>query len=91
MLNNRNFWFAQMIVLLALYGAALLLALQGHGIEHIVVRIAVIVLAAHVLEVPIAFYVLKARKPQPLRLVVATLLFGLVWWLPARRGLLAVA
>ena len=91
MLNNRNFWFAQMIVLLALYGAALLLALQGHGIEHIVVRIAVIVLAAHVLEVPIAFYMLKARNPQPLRLVVATLLFGLVWWLPARRGLLAVA
>lgn len=91
MLNNRNFWFAQMIVLLALYAAAIVLALQGHGIEHIVVRIAVIVLAAHVLEVPIAFYMLKARNPQSLRLVVATLLFGLVWWLPARKGLMAVA
>ena len=79
-----------MVVLLALYCAAAVLALQGHGIEHVVVRIAVIVLAAHVLEVPLAFYRLKALNPQPLRVVVATLLFGLVWWFPAKRGLMAV-
>lgn len=89
MINNRNFWFVLMAALLALYGAALLLALQGHTPAHVVVRLALIVLAVHVLEIPLAFYMLKARKPRPVRLVFATLLFGLVWWLPARRGVFA--
>lgn len=90
MLNHRNFWYAQMAALLAFYGAALLLALQGHGMEHLAVRVAVIFLAVHVLEIPLAFYLLKGRKPRTLRVVLGTLLFGLIWWLPARRGLLAV-
>ena len=89
-MNNRNFWFAPMAALLALYGAALLLILQGQTPEHVVVRLALIALAVHVLEIPLAFYLLKGRKPRTLRVVLGTLLFGLIWWLPARRGLLAV-
>ena len=90
MSDKKGFWYAQMLALLALYAGAALLALNGQG-THTVVRIALIVLGAHVLEVPLAFYMLKARKPQALRLIAATLLFGGLWWVPARRGLFAVA
>ena len=90
MTNNRNFWIVQMIALLALYGAALVLILQGQG-THRLVTLVQIILVLHVLEIPLAFYLLKARNPQPLRVIVGTLLFGLLWWIPARRGLIAVA
>lgn len=90
MTNKPGFWIAQMCLLLALYGAALVLALLGHGLEHVVVRLSVIVLAVHLLEVPVAFFVLKGRNPQALRVIVATILFGLLWWLPAKRGVLPV-
>lgn len=89
MINSKGFWLAQMVGLLALYGTALILALQGHT-DSRVVALAAIILAVHVLEIPVAFIALKGRNAQPLRVIVATQLFGLLWWLPAKRGLFAV-
>ncbi len=89
MLETRGFWLSQMLVLLAFYAVAIVLSLNGLG-SHVVVKVAMVLVAAHVLEVPLAFYVLRGRNPQALRVILATLLFGLVWWIPARRGLLAV-
>jgi hypothetical protein len=90
MLDNRNFWLAGMIALGLLYLAAAVLVVQGQA-AHVVVRLAWIILAVHVLELPIAFHQLKGRNAQLLRVVVATLLFGALWWMPARRGLVKLA
>jgi hypothetical protein len=85
-----EFWYALMGGLLALYALAIVVALQGQ-VTHVAVRLTLAILVAHVLELPLAFRMLKDRQPRAARVVVATLLFGLLWWLPARRGLLPVA
>ena len=90
MANNRNFWLAIMGAIVALYLAALVLAAQG-ALSHFVVRLAVIFIAAHLLEIPIAFRQLRGRNAAPARVILATLLFGAAWWVPARRGVFAVA
>jgi hypothetical protein len=47
-------------------------------------------LAAHLLEIPLAFHMLRGRNAQAPRVIVGTLLFGLIWWVPARRGVFSV-
>jgi hypothetical protein len=88
MFDRRGFWLSQMLVLILFYAAAIAFCLSGQA-AHLVVKIAAVLLAAHVLEIPIAFYVLRERNPQTLRVIVATLLFGLVWWIPAKRGVVS--
>jgi RsiW-degrading membrane proteinase PrsW (M82 family) len=88
-MHTKNFWLANNLALLALYGWATWLCSQGQS-GHWAVWIAALVLAAHALEIPLAFQQLKQRAPSPLRVVLGTLLFGFTWWLPAKRGLYAV-
>lgn len=89
MLDNRNFWMAQMLGLVLLYAGGLVLVAQGQT-GHLLVKLDLIILAFHLLEIPWAFKVLKDRNPQPLRVVAMTFIFGLLWWVPAQRGLFAV-
>ncbi len=89
MTNKKVFWQIQMAGLLVLYAVAAVMALQGHAGHRFVLLIAIIPLV-HVLELPVAFVMLKGKNANPLRVIAATLLFGLLWWLPARRGLFAV-
>ncbi|MFA5939953.1 MAG: hypothetical protein WC809_11415 [Sinimarinibacterium sp.] len=89
MFKTRGFWLSQMLVLIVFYAAAIVLSLNGLT-SHVVVKVAMVLLAAHILEIPLAFYALRGRNPQALRVMIATSLFGLIWWIPAKRGLLAV-
>lgn len=89
MLNNKNFWIAQMVGLGLLYALGIFLWAQGQA-THPLALLCVVIVALHVLEIPWAFKVLKARNPQPLRVLLMTLVFGLLWWVPAQRGLFAV-
>lgn len=89
MTNNKSFWGFQMAALLAVYAAALLIGLSGNH-DHIIVKIGVILLVAHALEIPLSLYMLRGRSASLPRLLVLTLLFGLIWWVPARRGLFSV-
>lgn len=89
MIDKKGFWIAQMIVLLAIYTAAAWVAIDGDT-THLLVRVTVLVLAAHVLEIPLAFARLKGLGATPLRVILLTFLFGLLWWMPARRGVFAV-
>lgn len=88
MTNKPMFWIVMMAACGLVYLAALALAYQGQA-HHPVVWLAAILLVAHVLEIPMAFKKLKGKNPQPLRLIVATTLFGLLWWVPASRGVFA--
>lgn len=90
MQQNKFFWQFQMVALLAFYGFAAYWLSQGHGLDHKVVKIAAIVFATHLLEIPVAFLVLKDRQPNPLHVIAGTLVFGALWWLPAKRGIFAV-
>jgi len=90
MLDSRLFWRANQALILAVYVAGVVLAVTGRG-DHIVARTAAIVPLVHLLEIPLAMRVLKEKKPAIGRLLVGTLLFGLFWWIPARRGLVQVA
>lgn len=88
-MNSKPFWIAQNIALLVLYGAASVLCTTGRS-EHFIVLLATVVLVAHVLEIPVAFKLLKDRNPAPLRVILGTVLFGFTWWLPAKRGIYPV-
>jgi hypothetical protein len=85
MFESKAFWVTQYLVLVVFWLATLALLAAGQG-SHIIVTIAEIVLAAHVLELPIAFRILKGRIVAPARVVLLTLLFGVTWWWPASRG-----
>lgn len=89
MTHKKSFWMAQMIGLLAFYAFAAWQIQQGNS-AHQSVMVAGIVLGLHVLEIPVAFLMLKGRNAQPLRVFGNTLVFGLLWWVPARKGLFAV-
>ena len=89
MTNNKNFWLAQMIGAGIIYTIAAVMCLQGHGDSRLVLVVGII-LGLHVLEIPLAFNMLKGRNAQPLRIIAMTFLFGLLWWIPARRGILPV-
>lgn len=75
--------------LITFYAYAASHLVQGDS-SHRSIIVAAIILGLHLLEIPIAFHMLKGHNAQPLRVIVATLLFGLVWWVPAKRGILAV-
>lgn len=89
MTNNKGFWIANMVGLIAFYSWAGWQLAQGDT-GHRSVLVAAVILGLHVLEIPLAFAQLKALKPAPLRVVLGTLVFGLIWWVPAKRGLFAV-
>ena len=88
MLDNRNFWLAIMAAIALLYAGALWMVLQG-ATAHPLVRISILFVLAHVLELPLAFRALRGRDPDRARVTAATLAFGAAWWLPARRGVFA--
>lgn len=88
-MNGKAFWMAQNLMLLLIYGAASVLLGMGQS-GHLLVLIAGAVLVAHVLEIPVAFKLLKDRNPAPLRVILGTFLFGFTWWLPAKRGIYPV-
>lgn len=90
MLDHRNFWLTIMGAIVLLYLGAVAMVLQGHP-AHPLVRISIIFLLAHVLELPLAFRVLRERKPDRRRVIGATLVFGAAWWVPARRGVFKAA
>ena len=89
MMNNKSFWGVQMAALSLLYVSALWVFLAGEH-THPTVLISALLLAAHALEIPLAFYVLKGRSASAARVIPLTLLFGLIWWIPARRGIFKV-
>ncbi|SEQ90764.1 hypothetical protein SAMN04488038_11288 [Solimonas aquatica] len=85
MLEKSEFWLALMAGMVLFYCYALLLLVQGL-LEHSVLMISLILLAVHALEIPLASRAVKARGIGLGRLLLPTLLFGIVWWLPASRG-----
>jgi hypothetical protein len=89
MLQRRGFWLAIMLAIVVLYAGALAMIAQGHP-AHPLVRISILFVLAHILELPLAFRALRERQPGRGRLIAATLVFGAAWWLPARRGVFAV-
>lgn len=89
MLNNKLFWYANILGLFAIYAGGAYFALQGNA-GHWLVLLSAVILVAHLLEIPLAFSQLKALNPQPLRVIVLTFVVGLLWWVPAKRGLFAV-
>ncbi len=89
MRDTKGFWVIQMVALLAFYAYAAFQLSQGHT-DSRQVLVAALILGAHTLEIPLAFFMLKGRNAQPLRVILATQLFGLIWWVPAKRGIFAV-
>jgi len=89
MTSSKGFWLAQMVGLIAFYAWAAMHFLQGDG-GHRSVLVAALILVAHLIEIPLAFIMLKGRNAQPLRVIAGTFLFGLIWWVPAKRGIFAV-
>ncbi len=89
MTELKEFWQVQNAALFAFYMIAAALVIIGR-LDHWAVLISALILAAHVLEIPLAMKVLKDKKPALGRLLVGTILFGFTWWLPAKKGLYKV-
>ncbi len=88
MIKSKGFWIVQNVVIVAFWLAAVTLLATGQS-QHRLVLLAAIILAAHVLELPLAFGVLRGRGVSPIKTLLLTLVFGFTWWLPVRRGIYA--
>lgn len=52
-------------------------------------ELALIIFAAHVLEIPLALTRLKHKQIPKLRIAARTLVFGFTWWLPVEKGVVS--
>lgn len=50
---------------------------------------AMLIFAAHVLEIPLAVSRLKHKHIPKLRIAARTLVFGFTWWLPVEKGVIS--
>lgn len=85
MVDNKTFWLAANVltVLLHIIGIGCYLV---QGVENPIAVLWLIVVAIHVLELPMAFVAVKDRDIAIGGVVVMTIVFGFTWWVPARRG-----
>ena len=88
MLQSRSFWLAQGAGIVLFHLVALFLLLTGMttGLAGTLVTIWAIVLVIHAGELIAAYIALKGMNVPPLTLIVKTLIFGFIWWLPRRLG-----
>ncbi|ORE86012.1 hypothetical protein ATO7_11983 [Oceanococcus atlanticus] len=88
MANNKNFWLTLNVFLGLWYVAVFAYVLfMGGAWNEWVPMVTLVILAAHVLEIPLAMKMLASRNPALGRLIVMTTLFGLTWWIPASKGI----
>ena len=88
MIKNKAVWLGLNAFIVAFWLAAIVMLLSGHPTERLVL-IAAVVLVAHVLEMPLAFLMLRGRNVAAGRIILMNLIFGFTWWLPVRRGIYA--
>ncbi|MDE0853119.1 MAG: hypothetical protein OSA97_01680 [Nevskia sp.] len=85
MIDKPWFWYPAHVVQIAFWLLALWLLFSGHR-GHWVVSLAATMMINHIIQVPVVFRLLRSREPSASRVVPMTLLFGLTWIVPARRG-----
>lgn len=83
--DNRRFWLALNALLLVLHGFGLYFYVAA-GFGHPVSQLWAIVIMIHILEFPLAFIAVQGRRVGWGTTIIATLIFGFTWWVPARRG-----
>ncbi|MAA73656.1 MAG: hypothetical protein CMN28_02990 [Salinisphaeraceae bacterium] len=85
LLDSRPFWLTVGVLAVLLHlGGIYLYATQGF--ENLWARLWGIIVVLHVLEIPLAFVMLRGRGIAWGLTIWNTLVFGFAWWVPARRG-----
>lgn len=85
MLDSKPFWRVVDLAVLVFWLAVAALLYTGQR-EHPLVLIGAIFIVAHVLELPLAYRLLRGRGFPAAKVFVMTMVFGFTWWLPAQRG-----
>lgn len=83
--DNRRFWLACNALLIVLHVAGVGFYVS-HGFDSGVARLWAILVMIHMLEFPLAFIAVRDRRIGWGVTIIATLIFGFTWWVPARRG-----
>lgn len=85
LIDNRSFWLMLAVGGVILHLVAIWLY-ATQGFENVWVRLWGIIVVLHILEIPLAFLMLKDRKVPWGLTVWNTLVLGFAWWVPTRRG-----
>ena len=85
MLDSKPFWTFVNLGAIVFWLGALYLLLTGQQ-GHVIVLIAALFLVVHVLELPVAFRLLRRRGFPAATIFIMTMIYGFTWWLPAQRG-----
>ncbi len=83
--DNRRFWLACNGILMVLHVIGIFFYVS-HGLEQPLATLWAIVLLIHILELPLAFLLLRGRHMAWGTTVIMTLVFGFTWWVPTRRS-----
>ena len=88
-LDSKGFWYSNMAAcfvgwLFVAYGV--ILPFEAGSTVRTVWLVILLILMTHVLEMPKAIPIGKEAGCSLAKTVIYTMLFGLTWWLPLKRG-----
>ncbi|MDX1668292.1 MAG: hypothetical protein R3194_02640 [Limnobacter sp.] len=86
-MKNDRVWYALQMGLVVFWLIVPLVGLLGYTVPMLTL-IALLILAAHVLEIPLAINMLKDQDIPKGKIILNTLVFGFTWWLPVSKGLI---
>lgn len=84
-MGDQRIWKGLQAGLVGFWLAVPLLEILGYHVPFLTL-FAVIILAAHVLEIPLAMNKLRSKNLPAGKVVLKTLVFGFTWWLPLSKG-----
>lgn len=85
---NKQFWLMSNAVTIVLHVAGVAFYF-AQGFDSWIAQLWAIIVAIHVLEIPMALMAVQDRGLSPGATAIKTLIFGFTWWVPARRGVYA--
>ncbi|GLR27291.1 MULTISPECIES: hypothetical protein [Limnobacter] len=84
-MGSGKIWYVLQGGLVVFWLAIPLIGLLGHHIMWLNM-LGAIILAAHILELPVAFNRLRDKQVPVSKVCLNTVIFGFTWWLPVSKG-----
>lgn len=82
---NPRVWYGLQATVVAFWLLVAVVGLMGFHVPGLV-AVAVIIFAAHVIEIPLAINKLRNKGVPTPKVIYKTLVFGFTWWMPLSKG-----
>ncbi len=91
MLNSKSFWYFNMAWVIGLWGFIIygfISPFQNEILNMIWLTVTILTIVIHIIELPKSIPIGKNAGISLSRTIIKTLIFGLIWWVPLKRGVI---